>query len=261
MSLRCSLLRCASRGGVYGLVLGACALAWIAEGVTWAAATPSVSKPAGTERARVKKPKKATHSKKPPSLRSALPAALQAVEANYLATKTLVAQFEQTESSAALGTQKVSRGQIRIKHPDLLRWETRAPDSSLVVTDGKRLWFYTPPFDAAEPGQLIERSAAQVQSRLANALLSGSFSILGDMKIESLGSERYAIRPPRGSAGSVERAEFEIDPKSQVIKRVRLEHRGGNRSEVVLSQISLGDDLDDQLFKFTPPPNTQRVQE
>jgi outer membrane lipoprotein-sorting protein len=40
---------------------------------------------------------------------------------------------------------------------------------------------------------------------------------------------------------------------------VKLEHRGGNRSEIKLSNIELGSALPDELFRFVAPPNTDRI--
>ncbi|WOH38353.1 outer membrane lipoprotein chaperone LolA [Thalassotalea fonticola] len=37
-----------------------------------------------------------------------------------------------------------SSGTLAVKRPNLIYWETRAPDETLVVSDGNTLWFYNP---------------------------------------------------------------------------------------------------------------------
>ena len=67
--------------------------------------------------------------------------------------------------------------------------------------------------------------------------------------------------PLHGAAatGTIERAEIAINLDKKVIEKVTLEHKGGNRSEISLHSIELGKSLGDELFKFTAPPNTDRV--
>ena len=37
-----------------------------------------------------------------------------------------------------------SSGTLAVKRPNLIYWETKAPDETLVVSDGETLWFYNP---------------------------------------------------------------------------------------------------------------------
>jgi outer membrane lipoprotein carrier protein len=191
--------------------------------------------------------------------RSALPALLQEVETKYANAATLQAEFAQINESAALKTKKSTSGRIMVKRPDKLRWETLKPDMSVLVSDGKKFWFYTPPFDEDEHGQVIERKSAETNSKLANALLSGRFSAARDMRIKAQGKSRFVLTPKPGSAGTVSRATIDIEPEKKLIQKVILDHRGGNRSEITLSHIELGKPMDDDLFIFTAPPNTDKV--
>ncbi len=191
-----------------------------------------------------------------------LPKLLQAVEARYAKAGTLRAQYAQTTESKATLMKSVTRGTLEVKRPNKLRWEQNEPAKNLLVSDGKTFWFYTPPFDETEAGQLIERKTHEVQSRLATALLAGAFSSsLKDMTITPRTESIFLIRPRRKSAGTVASIEIEVDPKAQTIGRVRLQHRGGNLSEITLSQIELGKESPDSHFHFSAPPNTARVEE
>jgi outer membrane lipoprotein carrier protein len=189
-----------------------------------------------------------------------LPALLQEIEQKYSKAGTLEADFTQVNEVAALNQKKTSSGVIDVKRPGKLRWETLKPDKNLLVSDGKTFWFYTPPFEEGERGQVMERKSSQIQSKLASALLAGSFSANRDMKIQNQGPSTFVLLPKKGTAGTVMKAEVSIDLKKKLIQKVTLEHEGGNRSEITLSHIKLGEPLDERLFHFITPPNTDRVE-
>ena len=191
-----------------------------------------------------------------------LPAELVAVEAKYTKAGTLRADFTQINEIAALKQKKTSSGILSIKRPSKIRWEEQAPEHTLLVSDGRTLWYYTPPFEAGERGQVIERKAQEAQSRLANALLSGAFSkATKDMKIETTSPTEFTLIPRKGSAGTVIKAILTLNADAKLIEKVVLEHKEGNRSEITLSKIELGKELPDAEFRFTAPPNTDRIKQ
>jgi outer membrane lipoprotein carrier protein len=201
-----------------------------------------------------------TTPRRPAKSPSHLPAVLQELEKKYTQAGTLQAEFSQVNEVAALKTTKTSSGMIMIKRPDKLRWETLKPDMNLLVSDGRHFWFYTPPFDEGEHGQVIEKRSSEINSKLANALLSGRFSVANDMKIRQESPSTFLLVPKPGTAGTVKRARIQIDPTRGLIQKVILEHNGGNRSEITLSKIKLGGKIGDDAFVFEAPPNTDKVE-
>ncbi|MGK5082715.1 outer membrane lipoprotein chaperone LolA [Bdellovibrionota bacterium FG-1] len=188
-----------------------------------------------------------------------LPALLEEVEAKYTKAATLQADFTQVIEVAALKSKKTTTGVIMVKRPDKLRWETLHPEMNLLVSDGHKFWFYTPPFDEGEHGQVIEKKTDEINSKLAKALLSGRFSVARDMKIRQKNSSRFILTPRRGTAGTVEHAEIEVSPGKKLIQKVILVHEGGNRAEISLSKIELGKSIGDEAFVFVAPPHTDKV--
>jgi chaperone LolA len=187
-----------------------------------------------------------------------LPKLLQEVEANYEKSATLSATFNQVVHSAT-GTTKKSSGVVEFKRPDKFRWEERTPDPNISVSNGVKFWHYTPPFDEDDRGQVIVRKAREVQNRVMNALLAGRFSAIKEMKIRPDGANAFTLVPKRGSAGTVKKARIEINPESKYIYKVTLDHAGGNRAEITLSEIQLGKSLSDDQFDFKVPPNTDQA--
>src|SRR6185437_5655518 len=193
--------------------------------------------------------------------RTSVPPLLRQVESNYAKAGTISAQFEQINVSAALHTQKKSSGDILIQRQNKLRWQTLSPNPSLLVSNGKHAWFYTPPFDASEPGQYSEYPASMIRSKLADSLLAGEFSSSRDLKITALGTNEFDLKPRSGTAGDVVDARVEIDPAKKVIQRIQLSHNDGNHTDIHLSGVQLGMKVRPEVFVFTPPPGSERLQE
>jgi len=193
--------------------------------------------------------------------RAKLPARLQEIEKKYTGAATFTATFVQVKEVAALKTTERSEGRIYLKRPDKVRWETYDPDANVLVTDGQVFWFYTPPFEEGERGQVIIRRATQVQTRFASSLLSGSFSKVEGVEIESRGASHFTIVPAAGTAGDVLKAEITVNPSMMIVTKVVLSHLGGNRAEISLSNVELGRKLGDEMFYFQAPPNTDVLRE
>jgi outer membrane lipoprotein carrier protein len=191
--------------------------------------------------------------------RRTMPALLIEVEKKYAAAKQFSAEFTQAKELFALKQTKNSSGKIYIRFPNLLRWETLKPDPTTLVGDGKKYWVYTPPFDPSENGQVIVQDALEVQSDVATALLSGSFSKLKGLQIHELKNSEFKIMPRPGTAGDVNEATLTVDRKSRTIRKVVLKHRGGNVTKLELSEIKLADAIPDAQFKFVPPPKTDVI--
>ena len=190
-----------------------------------------------------------------------LPQALQEIESKYSHSGTVSADFTQINEEAAFNRKKVSSGKIQVKRPGKMRWETEKPEPSILLSDGKIFWFYTPPFDESEKGQVIVKKSSQVQSKLANALLSGSFSGTKGMLIQEQSPTTFILKPKPGTAGTVVKAKIEIDLEKKLIKKITLTHKGGNQSEISLSHIELGKALADDVFRFKLNENTDLIEE
>ncbi len=190
---------------------------------------------------------------------SKLPDVLKKIELRYSTGKTLSAKFDQLVSSSATQSQKKESGVVYFQRPNQMRWETEKPDINLLVSDGKTFWFYTPPFFSGEKGQVVIQNAKSVRSKLAERLLSGSFSTLKDVTIDLIGPRTFRLTPKAGTAGTVKSATLQLDSKDQTIEKVTLEHEGGNRAEITLSQIEVGKKLDSKLFQFKAPPQTDII--
>jgi len=192
-----------------------------------------------------------------------LPTLLAATEANYARAGSLSAEFSQEDISAAFGEKKASSGTLSWKSPDSLRWETKSPEANLVVSNGRTVWLYTPPFDETESGQVIIRKTSAVKSRMLDALVAGRFSGLlrQGMAISSTAKRSFVLKPSKRASGNLKQVSITLDQNSPIISKVAIEYRDGNRSTIELSQVRMGEKLPGSLFDFKIPPRTDVVRE
>jgi outer membrane lipoprotein-sorting protein len=190
---------------------------------------------------------------------SKLPGLLLKVQNNYKIQKTIEAEFEQIEFIKLTGQTKKSSGHLLIQYPDHFRWETLESQSgkSLVVSNGHKIWVYTPPFDAGEKGQVIISESQTTQSDLGKALLSGNFSKLSKYKLKPLAKAHFQFS---GTAqNQIHKIEVEVDEKLLFVKKIFLEYTGGNSAQISLSQAKLGSKINPDLFNFIVPAQTEII--
>lgn len=191
-----------------------------------------------------------------------LPRLLNEVKSLYQKSDGIEARFNQLTEIKATKQTKKADGRIWIKRPSKLRWETINPDPNILVSDGRTFWFYTPPFEKGERGQVIIKKSAQVQTQFLNALLSGSFDFKpGTLTIEDKGERTFMLKPKAGTAGDVSSAQIKLDKNKALISEVTLEHTSGNKTEIKLQEISLTSKLEEKLFHFVPDRNTDKISE
>ncbi len=193
---------------------------------------------------------------------ASLPVLLEQVQKEYQKSAGIEAEFDQLTQIKSTKSKKKAEGKIWIKHPNKLRWETISPDQNILVSDGKSFWFYTPPFEKGDRGQVIIKKTAQVQTQFLNALLSGSFDFSKTKtQIETKAPNVFLLKPSANTAGDVKTAEVTINETSKKIEKVVLVHLSGNETSIQLKQIKLLQKLSDSLFQFVPDRNTDQIRE
>lgn len=183
---------------------------------------------------------------------------LEAMQAKYKDIRALTAEFTQRQTNAALGSTKESTGRIFIKRPNMFRWQTLEPEKSILVGNGHKIWYYTPPFRDGERGQVMVKRAADVQSRLAIDLLAGHADIKKDFKCKPLAPGAYNLKPLK-PAGDVDRIELFLEKPTNLVYKLVLFTTTGNQTELTLKNVILEPQLGDSMFNFIPPENTEEI--
>ncbi len=186
---------------------------------------------------------------------------IEKVEAEYKSHAVIFAEFQQNTHFAATKVDKKAKGRIWVKRPNQLRWETLEPEPEILVSDGNTFWFYTPPFDKGDRGQVIIKKTKHVQTELLNLILAGEFNQIqkkGHVLVRTA-TDEVTLTPKKGSAGDLTAIRIQIN--GSVMKNIFLDYKSGNKSEINLSKVNFPKDTPAGIFKFSPDKNTDIIRE
>jgi outer membrane lipoprotein carrier protein len=183
--------------------------------------------------------------------------ALDRMQEKYKTIGSLTAEFSQKKTNLALGTAKDSNGRIYVKRPNKFRWETIEPEPSILVSNGRKIWYYTPPFRKGEKGQVMVRRSTD-QSQLAVDLLAGRANVKKDFKSKELGPDHFELIPVKPMA-DVDRVEVFIEKATNLVYKLSLFTSTGNQTELMLKNVTLDPKLSESMFNFSPPENTEEI--
>src|SRR5437899_11233217 len=89
------------------------------------------------------------------------------VESGYRRMIDLKADFNQTSFNKSLNSTIPAQGAVYLKKGGKLRWEYSEPTKQEIVSDGKKLWVYTPQLNQVNVGDATEALAGPTGSCLA----------------------------------------------------------------------------------------------
>jgi len=190
--------------------------------------------------------------------------AVMALEQAQRRVTDLKAPFQQAAYNKAVNQTTDAQGTLYLKKPGRLRWEYQTPTPQEIVSDGTRLWIYTP-------------ALKQVNVTAAPAALAGPAGSF----LEGLGQVREHFEPrflnpaqPTDAAGLVvldlrpkrpqpllARLIVAVDPKSWLVRQAIVHDELGNTVTVRFGETVVNSGLPDRLFVFVPPPGVAVVQQ
>lgn len=188
--------------------------------------------------------------------------ALEQLERTYRRLVDLKAPFEQAAFNRTLGQNLEARGTLYWKKPGRLRWEYAAPTPQQIVSDGERLWVYTP-----ELQQVNVVPAPEALAGPAGSFVQG----LGELRhhfharflnlaqpTDRDGLVVLDLRPKRPQP-LLARLIVSVDPTSWLVRKAVLYDETDNTVTVQFLEVTVNSGLADSLFTFVPPPGTAVV--
>lgn len=157
----------------------------------------------------------------------------------------LSADFAQTVMSANGSNVQQGNGKLRIKRPNLFRMDTKSPQETQIIADGKTLWFYDP---------FVEQVTANwVKDAVNNTpfvlLTSNDKSHWAQYTVEQK-DDRFVLKP-KAKNSNIKQFDIRIDPNG-VLKGFSTIEKDGQSNQYILRNIT-NQNLDSSLFKFTVP--------
>jgi outer membrane lipoprotein carrier protein len=176
----------------------------------------------------------------------------------------LKAPFRQAAHNKALNQTIDARGTLYLKKPGKLRWEYQTPTPQEIVSDGTRLWIYTP-----ELKQVNVSAAPAALAGPAGSFLHGLGQVRAHFEARFLNpaqptdAEGLVVLDlaPKRPQPLLARLILSVDPKSWLVRQAVVHDELGNTVTVRFGETVVNSGLADSLFVFVPPPGVAVVQQ
>lgn len=186
----------------------------------------------------------------------------RATDEHYNQLKTFKADF--TEVYQGPGVSRTESGALWLKKPGRMRWEYHQPREKLFLTDSHTAFFYVPG----------ERQARKTPLRNLDDIRSPLRYLLGKTKLEkelkglSLAPDRTPAKAgdtvlrgvPKGMEDRISEVLLEISPAFQ-IDRIIIQEVDGAITDFLFTHVQENVAVADSLFRFTPPPGVEVIEE
>ncbi len=172
-------------------------------------------------------------------------------------TQTLEADFTQRSLTLDSGMPPESHGHFSSSKPGRFRWDYRAPNSQLILSDGQTVWFYEPDLEQVTVGtaDYLDQTPAALLSSKARVEKLFHWRVTQD-SIWQL--PQINLIPKQ--EGPVQKVAIILHPKQDRILKLEVTDSLGNRSDFQFSAIVFNQTLDDKLFHFKVPPGVDVIQ-
>jgi outer membrane lipoprotein carrier protein len=185
-----------------------------------------------------------------------------ALQRKYGTVRDFSADFVQTYRGGVLNRQMKDSGRVMVRKPGMMRWEYKAPDEKLFVSDGSRVYWYIPQDKLVQIGDVPTDDQATTPA----LFLAGKGDITRDFA-PSL------VEPPAGYPQGLQalklvpitpQAEYDwliivVDPGTLALRGLVTGDSQGGTSSFSFTNLKENVGLADKLFTFTPPRGVEVV--
>jgi outer membrane lipoprotein carrier protein len=190
-------------------------------------------------------------------------AVARGADEHYNHVKTLKTEFR--ELYRGPGVSREESGTLWLKKPGKMRWEYREPREKLFLVDSHAAFFYVPG----------ERQARKTAIRNLDDIRSPLRYLLGKSKLEKeldglsvVANDLSPAKPgdtvlggvPKGMKDRISQVLVELSPNSQ-IDRIVIREMDGTTTDFLFSNTQENIAAADSLFRFTPPPGVEIIEE
>ena len=181
---------------------------------------------------------------------------LREVEAVYGRLADLRADFTQTAFNKSLNQTIPARGTVYLKKGGKLRWEFTEPTPQEIVSDGKKLWVYTPALNQANVAEAPEALAGPAGSFLAGlGRLRTEFQVrfLNPAQPKDADGNWVLDLTPKQPLPTLARLILALDAKSWEIKKAVVHDQFDNTVTMHFTKMAVNSGLPDRTFTFVAP--------
>jgi outer membrane lipoprotein carrier protein len=191
-----------------------------------------------------------------PASAQSLDEVLREVESVYGRMNDLRADFTQTAFNKSLNQTIPAKGTVYLKKGGKLRWEFTEPTPQEIVSDGKKLWVYTPTLNQANVAEAPEALAGPAGSFLAGlGKLRSEFEVrfLNPAQPKDAEGNWVLDLTPKQPLPTLARLILALDPKSWDIKKAVVHDKFENTVTMRFTKMAVNSGLPDRTFTFVAP--------
>lgn len=178
------------------------------------------------------------------------------IESAYSRMTDLRADVTQTAFNKSLNQTIPAKGTVYLKKGGKLRWEFTEPTPQEIVSDGKKLWVYTPTLNQANVAEAPEALAGPAGSFLAGlGRLRTEFQVrfLNPAQPKDAEGNWVLDLTPKQPLPTLTRLILSLDPKNWEIKKAVVHDQFENTVTMRFTKMAVNSGLPDRTFTFVAP--------
>ncbi len=184
-------------------------------------------------------------------------ATLDAIQKKYDETRSFKAKFVQKSYLKILGQSQEAKGEVSIQKPGKMKWDYRAPDRQILVSNDDGLWLYLP-----EENQVTKMQVESVYSSNTPALfLAGEGRLRDSFQIESATKDENGwtvVLMPKEADNNIDRLILFTDNSYQIVGS-SVYDKLGNKTKMLFSNIQINPDFSEETFQFRIPEGVEVI--
>jgi len=188
-----------------------------------------------------------------PALAADVASLADKVQKQYQSITSFSADFTQVLTNAASKERETRTGGLVFAQPGLIRWETRKPETELLVVGKDMVWNVFPDEKTAYRYAVEDVLGSKTMLRF----LSGKGNLRQDFHVtqepEAPQGQAQLKLVPREAEPSLVLAHAWVDLKTSMLARIVIEDFYGNLNDVTLDNLKTNPALSKDLFQYTPP--------
>jgi len=191
-----------------------------------------------------------------PASAQSLDDVVREIETVYGRMTDLRADFTQTAFNKSLNQTIPARGTVYLKKGGKLRWEYTEPTPQEIVSDGKKLWVYTPTLNQANVADAPEVLAGPAGSFLAGlGRLRSEFQVrfLNPAQPKDAEGNWVLDLTPKQPLPTLTRLILSLDAKSWEIRRAVVHDQFENTVTMRFAKMAVNSGLPERTFTFVAP--------
>lgn len=186
------------------------------------------------------------------------------LQQTYKQTYTFTADFDQISSMRMQRRQRKGSGVLFISKPGRIRWNYRQPDRQVLISNGETVSMY---FEKNR--QMMVMSADRyLSSDVTYAFFVGNGDIRRDFTIQKpdafpfLANGQYCIKLlPKETHPQLNYLHLWINSATWLVQRIQLVDQLDSITDISFYNIITNQPVADKIFVFTPPPDTEIIEQ